>query len=66
MLVCIFVILLYFYLLYVYSLFQSVSLPDLANKVVHRGSLTRAENLMVRSAKDFYILVYRSPWISLV
>ena len=34
MLVCIFVILLYFYLLYVYSLFLSVSLPDLANKVV--------------------------------
>ena len=30
-----FVILLYFYLLCVYSLFLSVSLPNLANKVVH-------------------------------
>jgi len=45
--VSIFVILLYFYLLHVYSLFLSVSLPDLANKVVHYAKKTFIVVLML-------------------
>ena len=47
-LVCIFVSLLYFYHLYVYSLFLSVLLPALANKVVHYLTWSKQQTAAIR------------------